>query len=319
MATQQSQPTVLCVGEALIDIVDEPGADAFEVPGGSPANVALTVARLGNDVTLETWLADDDRGRAIARHLAASGVQITPSSWGARRTSTAAAVVDDNGQATYHFDLEWAPPAPLPMSEDTVLVHAGSIAAVLQPGAAAVADLLRRARTSALTTFDPNVRPSVVGNRGTFLRGLESLISLADVIKVSDQDLDWMRGEVPRAAMIRTWLENGAAIVILTCGADGARAWTAGGVDVHVPAAPVEVADTIGAGDSFMGGVIDALVRMGLTGAAARRSLVSLARQDLVKMLSHAAAVADVTVAREGADPPNTESLAESGTSPFIY
>ena len=317
-------PDVLAIGEALIDLIDEGAATALgahesgsadyrgadtadeggegptEIPGGSPANVALTVARLGHRVDLETWIGDDARGRAILSNLADSGVRVTASSIGADRTSVATAIVDDLGQATYRFDLDWSPVGPLPVPAGTRVVHVGSIAAVLDPGRAIVFDAVRRARGRALVTVDPNVRPSIVGSRQDYMAWIGPVLACADVIKVSDEDLDWMRGASSRAAVIHGWLADGVSLVVLTGGRDGARAWALSGAEVHVPATPVDVVDTVGAGDSFMGGLIDALVRGDWDASA----LAGIGVDDLEGLVRRGCEVADVTVSREGANPP---------------
>ena len=178
-------PHVLAIGEALIDVVITPDEPDFpqEIPGGSPANVALTLGRLGRPVALSTWIGADERGRLIEFHLRDSDVEITPESRGASRTSTALARLDAQGQASYTFDLEWAPASPLPVSDTAVVVQAGSISSVIEPGAAVVLEALERSRAHALVVFDPNARPSIMGEPAVALVSLERFIALADVVK----------------------------------------------------------------------------------------------------------------------------------------
>jgi len=183
--TVQSQPHVLAIGEALIDVVithEQPECPS-EIPGGSPANVALTLGRLGRPVALATWFGADTRGRLIDFHMNDSGVYITPASRGASHTSTALARLDENGAASYTFDLEWAPTAPIEVPETAQIIEAGSISAIIEPGASAVLDALARGREHALIFFDPNARPSIMGEPAAALAALERFVALADVVK----------------------------------------------------------------------------------------------------------------------------------------
>ena len=305
-------PQVVSIGEALVDVISEAGQPTREVPGGSPANVALTLSRLGRRTLMHAWLADDARGQAVAAHLRASGVEISPESWGATRTPTAAAAVDEEGHATYEFDLEWAPRAPLPIPAGTGIVHAGSIGAVLRPGATAVEDAMSRAMDTALVTFDPNVRPTIMRDQGLTVAAFDGPLAHADLIKVSDEDIDWMRGNRTREAVIEDWIAAGVNVIIMTAGKDGARAWSASGCEVHVPAdGSVVVEDTVGAGDSFMGGILDQMITEGLSGAAARDTLFAISADTLERLLRRGARVADVTVSRVGANPPTSADLGE--------
>ncbi|WP_371151610.1 carbohydrate kinase family protein [Buchananella felis] len=307
-------PYALVVGEALIDIVEAQGTSK-EIPGGSPANVALTLSRLGHESLLHTWLGDDARGKAIDQHLGASGVRLTPSSFGAERTSTALAKIGSTGAATYVFDVEWAP-VPLPAgAEPPVLVHTGSIAAVLAPGADVVERILADHRATSTITYDPNARPQLMGDAASARLTVERLVALADLVKVSDEDLAWLLGvpmdtaeQVESAA--RQWLELGPAIVVVTRGKHGALAVAASGACVQVPANPaVKVLDTVGAGDSFMGGLNSALWREGLLGAENRAALRQVDQTQLASIVELAAAVADITVSRAGANPPTAAEL----------
>src|SRR5699024_3338309 len=155
--------TFLIVGEALTDIVVDADGARREHPGGSPLNVAVALARLGHHAHLLTRIGDDERGEAIREHLAASGVALTPGSSVAAPTSTAQATLDAHGAATYTFDLLWDPdPSGLPAQVDAV--HTSSIAAVLDPGATTVGEVLRRHREHATISYDPNARPTLMGS-----------------------------------------------------------------------------------------------------------------------------------------------------------
>lgn len=163
--TVQSGPHILAIGEALIDVVityEQPDFPV-EIPGGSPANVALTLGRLDRPVALATWIGLDERGRLIDFHMYDSGVHVTGASRGASHTSTALARLDESGAASYTFDLEWAPAPPITVPPTAQIIEAGSISAVIEPGASAVLDALTRGREHALVCFDPNARPSIMG------------------------------------------------------------------------------------------------------------------------------------------------------------
>ena len=302
--------THLMVGEALVDIVATPDGARPEHPGGSPANVALTLARLGKRPDLLTWLAEDDHGRAVTAHLTSSGVRVLPASYGALRTSTALARIDNHGTATYEFDLDWQLPE-MELPGDLALVHTGSIAAVAptQPEDA-LRDLLHRASTTATITYDPNLRPSIMGDPHTVRPKVEALVKAADVVKVSDADLAWLHPGQQATAVAHQWVhEYECAMVIVTEGGDGSVAILADGSQVSVPAEKVVVADTVGAGDSFMGALIAALDDQGLLGAANRERLHAISPAQSAAILAYASRIAAITVSREGANPPHLDEI----------
>ena len=307
----------LVIGEALVDIVVTPGTQPQEIPGGSPANVALGLARLGREVELSCWIGQDARGQAIRRHLEAAGVHLSPGADGAARTSTAKAVIGADRAATYTFDLEWAPPFPAPAADSTpLLVHTGSIAAVLEPGCATVEQVLRAYRASSTTCYDPNARPQLMGTAAQARATVERLVALSDLVKCSDEDLAWFYGldkhdDAAIEAALRGWLQDGPAVVVVTRGKRGALALSASGARVEVPADPtVVVVDTVGAGDSFMGGLEDGLWSEGLVGASQRAALQAIDAPALERVVRHASAIADITVSRKGANPPTRAELA---------
>lgn len=308
MTTADREGRALVVGEALVDVVHAADGSVAAHPGGSPANVALGLGRLGRAVDLLCWIADDDHGRAVSAHLEASGVEILPRSWGAQRTSVATARLDASGAATYEFDLTWALPAGVAPRPDALVVHTGSIAAVLEPGGEEVLRIVERARATATVTYDPNARPSLMGDPTSAWAKVRRVIELADVVKVSDEDVAWLTGVGWEAA--REWLELGPALVVVTRGGEGATAWTRDGRRIDVAAPGVEVVDTVGAGDSFMGGLIDGLWGAGLLGADARPALASASTETLTAILERCARIAAITVSRAGANPPGAAELA---------
>jgi fructokinase len=308
----ETDPHVLAIGEALVDIVSpasNPSA-ATEIPGGSPANVAMTLGRLGRNVALQTWIGRDPRGDVITKHFGDSHVFITPESYGADRTPTALATLDENGAASYTFDLEWAPASPIRVADTARVVHAGSIATVIEPGGPAVLDALVAARQHAIITYDPNARPAIMGSPEESLATVNKFVAVSDVVKVSDEDIAWLTGGRPVEDVLRDWLTMGPAIVIVTRGKTGALAHTVSGVRRAAVPADVEVVDTVGAGDSFMGGIIDALWSLGLVGAMSRPALHAIEDDQVRAILDRASAISDITVSRAGANPPWLSELA---------
>lgn len=306
-------PYVLAVGEALVDEVHRPDGTSAEHPGGSVANVALTLGRLGRDVRLATWLGADARGRLVRDWLAESGVELVPGSDSAERTSVAVATLDDAGAATYDFDLTWQVPAQtLPGAEsrvdDALAVHTGSIASMLEPGAAQVRTVLETARPASTTTYDPNVRPAIMGSAADVRPRVEALVRFSDVVKVSDEDLGWLYPGTDAIAVARDWQRGTPALVVVTFGGKGAVAVSDAG-EVEAVAPRVDVVDTVGAGDSFMGALIDGLWEHDLLGAGRRSALNAVAPATVQQILDRCCAVAAITVSRAGANPPRRQEV----------
>ena len=309
--TVQSGPHILAIGEALIDVVMTHEQPDFpvEIPGGSPANVALTLGRLNRPVALATWIGLDERGRLIDFHMNDSGVHVTAASRGASHTSTALARLDESGAASYTFDLEWAPTPPIKVPDTAQILEAGSISTIIEPGASAVLDALTRGREHALVCFDPNARPSIMGEPEAALASIERFIALADVVKVSDEDIEWLTGGAPIDEAVERWLGMGPSLVVVTRGKHGSDVATASGLRFTKTPSDVPVVDTVGAGDSFMGGIIDAMWGMGLRGGEARETLRTLPEEQVRAIIDRASAVSDVTVSRKGANPPWAHEL----------
>ncbi|MBX3195385.1 MAG: carbohydrate kinase [Microbacteriaceae bacterium] len=280
------------IGEALVDVVE-----GVALPGGSPLNVAVGLARLGVPTTLHTAFGTDAHGELIAQRLAASGVEVTPGSRDDRPTSVALAEVGPDGAARYRFELEWDP-APVE-SAGYELVHTGSIGAALPPGA----EIAERALADAtgLVSFDPNIRPALMPDRASALARVERLVAASDVVKASDEDLAWLYPRLSIAEVLSRWAAAGPRLVVVTRGGEGADA-LADGAALHVDVPPVAVADTIGAGDSFMAGLLAAVLELGF--------------DEPKRALEFAARCAAVTVSRPGADPPWTREVGAPGGSP---
>ncbi|MFJ2026831.1 carbohydrate kinase [Streptomyces sp. NPDC087897] len=300
---------LLVIGECVADIVQLPGEAPRVHPGGSPANVAYGLARLGHRTVLLTQLGADDNGRLIRAHLASGGVDVRTDG-SATATPSAAVTLDAAGRATYAFDVTWDL-SPVAVAPAPAHVHTGSIGAVAAPGSATVLDLVRSARPTATVSYDPNVRPALMGDRATAVRRVEECVALSDLVKASDEDLEWLYpGEGPDRIAER-WLGLGPAAVLVTRGGDGALALLPGG-PIPVEAPRVEVADTVGAGDAFMSGTLHALAAHGLIGEGARERLRAVDRDAVVDVLRHAVASAAVTVSRAGANPPGAHELRDA-------
>lgn len=299
---------ITVVGEALVDLVgaaDRP-RDFTALPGGSPANVAVGLGRLGREVTLATHLGDDTLGGLVRGHLEGSGVDLRPLAGAPAPTSLAVATVDGEGRADYDFRITWdveAPPTPGP---GCLAVHTGSLATALAPGADAVEAFLaaERARGAVTLSLDPNVRPSLLPERREVVARVERQVAMVDVVKVSAEDLGWLYPGARDTDVARRWLASGPALVVVTLGGAGAYGVTAAAGEVRVAAPEVDVVDTVGAGDAFTAGLLDRLGRAGLLGGGNRARLAALGRAGLEQALRAASLVAALTCTRQGAEPP---------------
>jgi fructokinase len=304
----------LVIGEALIDMVERDGRIADEHVGGSPLNVAVGLARLGREIDFLTYIADDPHGQRIADYVNTAGVQLVSGSQAADHTATARLTVGADGSAEYAFDLDWRL-SGTPMVAPPLLVHTGSIAAVQDPGCLAVAALVDTYHVSATITFDPNVRASLIVDQDLGRERIEHLVERSDIVKVSEEDLRWLYPDRPPERIAATWLALGPAIVAVTMAGQGAMALCAAG-EARVPARPVGVVDTVGAGDAFMVGLIDALWGRGLLGAQRRTELAGMGVDELIAALEAASLSSALTVARAGADLPNRAALDAAAARP---
>jgi len=303
-----STPEIIVIGEALTDIVETDTGTA-EFAGGSPMNVAIGLGRLGHSVQLVTRIGSDARGERIKEHIEDSGAQVFPGGVIDEPQSTANAVFDAAGVASYQFDIRWSLDFVDALPTVRVL-HTGSIAAFLAPGAADVRRLLAAAGPDTIVTFDPNIRPSLLETAELTRAVVEDLAGLSDIVKLSDEDAEWLYAGVPLDRVADRLLDLGPALVVITRGGDGALLATAT-VRVIEPGVRVHVADTIGAGDSFMSALIHHVAGMlsrGVTPAAIRdRSAFD--RRELERLGAFAAACAAVTVSRQGANPPTLADM----------
>lgn len=308
--------TVVVVGEALIDLARTTGgsdpASYVAHPGGGPANTAVALARLGTPVAFAGRLSGDAFGRQLRRHLEVNGVDLSYSVSAGEPCTLAVASIGDGGTAEYAFylqgtaDWQWSPAEiPVGFPDDVMAIHTGSLALALEPGATVLGDLLRREKGARTISLDPNVRPAVVDDIDGLRARFESLLHCADLVKVSVDDLAALYPGVGAAEVCRRWQALGAALVVVTCGAQGALT-IVGDVEISRPAHRVTVADTIGAGDSFTAGLLDWLGRHDRLGAGA---VAALAPAEVVAAIDFAIRVSAITVSRAGADPPHRREL----------
>jgi fructokinase len=308
---------VAVAGEALVDMVPAPVGDYFEAaPGGSPANVAVALARLGVPARLLARISDDTLGRRVRAHLTVNGVQLDHAVAAAEQTSLAMVAVGPDGGASYDFrvtgtaDWQWATEElDGALDGPVVALHSGSLALTTPPGAAVLRELISRAAGSVTISYDPNCRPLLMGDPAGVLAGVHELLAVADVVKVSAEDLEWLLPGTSPEDLVGDWLARGPAVVAVTLGGDGVLAGAASGVRTRRPGVPITVIDTVGAGDTFSAALLAGLHRRGLLGAAARPALRAVDAETLDALLDEAALAAAITCSRRGADPPTAEDL----------
>jgi fructokinase len=308
---------IVVAGEALIDFVPAGLPGLFQaVPGGSPANVAVGLARLGVPVRMLARIAGDSFGQQIRAHLAGNRVDLSFAVRAEEPSSLAIVTVGQDGLVDYDFrvqgtaDWQWRDQELTGAIDDQVLaLHAGSLALTTPPGAQALHRLLERARRTATISYDPNFRPLLMGSPERVRAGVDHLITLADVVKASADDLAWLlpgRGPEEIAA---SWLAKGPAVVAVTLGPDGVVAATRQAGAIRRDGRRVEVVDTVGAGDAFMSALLAGLRSRNLLGASRRGELRAIAAATLAEVLDEAVLAAAITCTRAGAQPPTADEL----------
>ena len=287
---------ILVVGEAIVDVFQW-GSEVVRRPGGSPTNVAVGLARLGHPVFELTYLGNDSNGQLLRDHLRAAGVREFPGALVAPASSVANVSINAAGDAEYEFSIEWDVPTTIDWTGIT-LVHVGSVAIALGPGAEHLLTLLRERPAGVRVTVDPNIRSAFLPTAEAAAR-LEPFFELADLVKLSDEDAAALYPGVPPETLLARLLGSGPSIVALTRGAKGALL-AARDALVEVSAEPTSIVDTVGAGDSFMAALISAVVE---SGAWSPRP------SELRMFGEQAARAAAFTVSRSGAELPTRADL----------
>lgn len=312
---------ILVCGEALIDLVPRAfGADTayVPVPGGSPFNVAVGLGRLEVPVGFLGRMSRDAFGRRLRAHLAANGVDVAHCPEGAELSTLAVVHLAPGEEPEFAFygdgtaDVAFLPaqlPATLP--DDVTALHFGSISLVREPSASTYEGLMEREHGRRLISLDPNVRPGLIADRDAYARRLEHWVGLADLVKVSRADLAWLYPDLAPEAAADRWLALGPALVVVTLGADGALGVTAGGVRGSAPGHRITVADTVGAGDACMSGL---LAWLETHGRLTRAGLQALTADELAAALGQGTLVAALTCTRTGAEPPTRAELAAAAS-----
>jgi fructokinase len=314
-------------GELVIDLIPSgeipsgdptPGAPpqytAF--PGGNALNVAVAAARLGATTHLMSRVGPGPFGALLREHAAGNGVATDAMLTAPEPVSLAVVELAEQGSASYSFhtvgaaDWQWtAAELTAAWPADTRIVHIGSISSWTRPGSLAIADLVRRVRAegTALVSFDPNVRPTLIDDDEAVRTQVTELRRVADVVKVSAEDLAWLEPAADLDEAAARWAAEGPALVVVTDGGEALRAARPGGAVLRVQPPSVTVVDTVGAGDSLAAGLFAGLARTGVLTSAQLRDLPE---PELTALLDDAALVAALACTRPGADPPTLAELA---------
>ena len=307
---------ITVIGEAIIDLLPAGPPRMFQaVPGGSPYNVAVGLARLGHHATLMARLAETAFGRILRDHAEAEGIDLRAAPRAAEPSTLAVVSLDPSARASYDFyvdgtaDWQWTAEETGRVPEGISVFHFGSIASWTPPGDARIHELAHRlrGRGDVLITYDPNVRPGLLADHRHGQRVVERALRLAHLAKASTDDVAWLYPDQAPDEVARHWLELGATVVVITSSADGAYAYTAQGWSVRRPALDVAVVDTVGAGDSFTAGLIGSLLRRGQHPPA---DLARCPPDQLSGALDDAILVASLNCERRGNDPPTAADVA---------
>ena len=290
----------------LIDLI--PGTDGVRVAhvGGGPANTAKALARLGHDVQFIDGISTDEYGVAARKELLDDEVKLDLVLTSDKPTCLAIVSLDANGGASYEFkidgtatfdfDLKWLPD---PSRYKPQVLHIGTLVTVIQLGADVLYDWAMQVAEFAPIVFDPNIRPSVMGDRDLYEAAVEKWAALSSVIKVSDDDMAWLYPGQKYEDVAQRWINDGAALVVVTRGSQGIIGITADG-SVEVDGAKITVVDTVGAGDTVGAIIVEAMIEKGILALTG----------DVLKATLHRAAVAaGITCSRKGAQPPYKHEL----------
>ncbi len=293
-------------GEVLIDLIPDGSGERVAHVGGGPANTAKALARLGHDVYFIDGISSDKYGQMSRQELLDDEVKLDLALNSDKPTCLAIVSLNENGGASYEFEIDgtatfdfsasWLPD---PSRYKPSVLQIGTLVTVIQPGADVLYDWAMQVAEFAPIVFDPNVRSVVMNNRDKYLAAVERWVAISSVVKVSDDDMAWLYLGQQYVDVVKRWISNGAALVVVTRGADGLVGFTSDG-SVEVPGVKVDVADTVGAGDTVGAIVVEAMIEKGI---------LNLTGDTLKAVLHRAAIAAGITCSRKGAQPPYKHEL----------
>ena len=301
---------IAVAGEALIDLIED-DAGLHPYPGGGPFNTAVALGRLGVPVAFLGRLSDDAFGRLLDERLAESGVDRRYVLHGQAPTPLAVIHATSDGDHAFSFYLAGTAYADVtladlpPLDPEVAALHVGTLSLATDPPAAAFEELIERESTSRLVVVDPNIRPAACGDRDAYVRRFESWCDRAHVIKLSDDDVEWLYPGVAYEAVVETLLARGTRLVVLTLGSEGALARTHA-ASARTGSPRVDVVDTVGAGDAFGAGLLRRLWEKGRLDAL---SIDLMDEEELADVVTFAAAVATLQCSRAGATPPTIDEV----------
>ena len=292
-------------GEVLIDLIPE-GAVREPIVGGGPANTARALARLGIDTQFIDGISSDQYGQMAKNELLTAGAKLDYVKYSDKPTCLAIVSPSESGSATYEFVIEntatfdftseWL---PNPQTGGPSLIHIGTLAAMIEPGASELFEWAQSVAKAAPIVFDPNIRPAVISDRKQYLAQVERWVAISSAVKVSDEDIRWLYPSLEIDQVVNKWLTKGPSLVVVTYGDKGLTGYRKSEM-VSAEAVKVKVVDTVGAGDTVGAVLVEAIVNDGLD---------SLTGSRLETMLKRAAKAAAITVSRVGANPPTSEEL----------
>jgi len=296
---------VWVAGEVLIDLIPV-GAVPKPVVGGGPANTAKAVAKLGIYTQFIEGFSTDDFGQMAKKELIAEGVKLDYVKYSDKSTCLAIVSLSESGSATYRFIIEntatfdftsdWL---PKPQTDLPSLLHIGTLATVIEPGASVLFEWAQSVAKVAPVVFDPNIRPAVISDRKQYLAQVEQWVAISSAVKVSDDDLKWLYPSLDVEQVVNDWISKGPSLIVVTYGEKGLIGYRKN-ESCSVDAIKVVVADTVGAGDTVGAILVEAIIKDGLD---------SLTGSRLETMLKRAAKAAAITVSRVGANPPTFQEL----------